>query len=356
MKELNDFIKISKYAGERFDLVQAGGGNCSVKLDNGDMVIKSSGYLLSDIQINNGYSKVNNKKIIDIIKSEQIINEKNKKKRENISSNLLQDAILDKINRPSIETLMHSLLHKFTLHTHPLVVNMLVIQKEYKEILMSIFQGHQIAIVPYKTPGVELALELDKTLKDFETIPKIIFLQNHGLIITSPYNQEIKKITEMVLDKIEKYLRINMSRYKYTNKISSLLNKVEKNSKISFLSEDSFLNEQIKHNKELFLQKPFCPDGLVFCGVTSVIIKNLYDSLPIEHYKKRYFELPKVVILGNRIFFIASNIKKAKEIEEVMKFNIMVLEKNMKSNKNFLEEDELAYLNNWEAEKYRQKI
>ena len=81
MKELNDFIKISKYAGERFDLVQAGGGNCSVKLDNGDMVIKSSGYLLSDIQINNGYSKVNNQKIIDIIKNKLVINENKKKKK-----------------------------------------------------------------------------------------------------------------------------------------------------------------------------------------------------------------------------------------------------------------------------------
>ena len=201
---------------------------------------------------------------------------------------------------------------------------MLVIQKNIRNTYVN-FSRPSNCISAIQNTRVELALELDKTLKDFEQ-SKIIFLQNHGLIITSPYNQEIKKITEMVLDKIEKYLRINMSRYKYTNKISSLLNKVEKNSKISFLSEDSFLNEQIKHNKELFLQKPFCPDGLVFCGVTSVIIKNLNDSLPIENYKKRYFELPKVVILGNRIFFIASNIKKAK-IEEVMKFNIMVLEK-----------------------------
>ena len=68
------------------------------------------------------------------------------------------------------------------------------------------------------------------------------------------------------------------------------------------------------------------------------------------------FELPKVVIFESKLFFIALNVKKAKEIEEVMKFHIMVLAQSSKSNKNFLEEEELAYLSNWEAEKYRQKV
>ena len=49
MIEIKKFIDISKYAGERFDLIQAGGGNSSIKLDNGQMIIKASGYLLSDI-------------------------------------------------------------------------------------------------------------------------------------------------------------------------------------------------------------------------------------------------------------------------------------------------------------------
>jgi rhamnose utilization protein RhaD (predicted bifunctional aldolase and dehydrogenase) len=40
MSEIKDFVEISKYAGERLDLVQAAGGNSSVKLDNGEMFIK----------------------------------------------------------------------------------------------------------------------------------------------------------------------------------------------------------------------------------------------------------------------------------------------------------------------------
>ena len=55
------------------------------------------------------------------------------------------------------------------------------------------------------------------------------------------------------------------------------------------------------------------------------------------------------------LFFIAQNVKKAKEMEEVMKFHISVLNESNKKI-NLLEKQELMYLSNWEAEKFRQNI
>ena len=321
MIELKNFVEISRYAGERFDLVQAAGGNTSVKLKNSEMLIKASGFLLSDVAENNGYSKVDTKKIANILKNKTIKNEADRRKREFLAKELIEEATIDKNNRPSIETLLHSTLYKYTLHTHPVAVNMIVIQKEWKQILTSIFKNENIAFVSYKTPGIDLALEL-----------------------------------EFVLSKIEDYLKIDMSRFKLTNKISKLINNIEKKSNITFLSEDKYLNEQLLQNQELFLQTPFSPDSLVFCGVSAVIIRDVTDTQVLHDYKKKYLDLPKVVIFNGYIFFIALNIKKAKEMEEVMKFHIMVLEKNKKNNKNFLEFQELSYLNNWEAENYRKKI
>ena len=356
MIELKNFVEISKYAGERFDLVQAAGGNTSVKLKNSEMLIKASGFLLSDVAENNGYSKVDTKKIANILKNKTIKNEADKRKREFLAKELIEEATLDKNNRPSIETLLHSTLYKYTLHTHPVAVNMIVIQKEWKEILTSIFKNENIALVSYKTPGIDLALELDKVISAFVTVPKILFLQNHGLIVTSDNVDDIERLTESVLSKIEDYLKIDMSRFKLTNKISKLINNIEKKSNITFLSEDKYLNEQLFQNQELFLQTPFYPDSLVFCGVSAVIIRDVIDTKVLQDYKKKYLDLPKVIIFNEHIFFIALNIKKAKEMEEVMKFHIMVLEKNKKNNKNFLEFKELSYLNNWEAENYRKKI
>lgn len=356
MNEINELVKISKYAGERFDLVQAGGGNSSVKFDNGEMVIKASGFLLSDVTSINGYSRVTTEAISKIVKEESVICAESKRKREQVTSKLVNEATLDKINRPSIETLLHSFLLKYTLHTHPVVVNMIVIKENWKTILSGIFKDDEIAFVEYQTPGIELALNLSKELENINFIPKIIFLQNHGLIVTSNDALEIESLTEYVLEKIEIYLQIDMKQYKLTNKISLLLKNVEENESITYLSEDAYLNTQLVENIEQFFTTPFCPDSLVFCGVGAVEIKSLDDIESLKLYKEKYFELPKVIVYQKKIFFIASNIKKAKEMEEVFKFHVMVLVQNKAEQINFLENQELAYLSNWEAEKYRQKI
>jgi rhamnose utilization protein RhaD (predicted bifunctional aldolase and dehydrogenase) len=233
---------------------------------------------------------------------------------------------------------------------------MIVVRENWKETLNKIFKDIEIALVAYKTPGIELALELDKELQRFEDIPKIIFLQNHGLIVTSNEKQDITKLTEYVLEKIESFLNVDMSRYKLTNSITNLFNSIERNSNITYLSEDAFLNEQLKKNKKLFLTFPFCPDTLVYCGVNAIEIDNFTDLTNINNYKTINNELPKVILHHKKVFFIASNIKKAKEIEEVLKFHIMVLIHNKNQNVNFLDREELAYLSNWEAEKFRQEL
>ena len=116
-----------------------------------------------------------------------------------------------------------------------------------------------------------------------------------------------------------------------------------------------YLNEQIKSNIKLFTLTPFCPDSLVYCGISCVIINDIFDVKSIEQYKSKYYELPKVIIFEDKLYFIATNVKKAKEMEEVFKFHIMVLVQSNK-NINYLEVDELAYLSNWEAEQFRQKL
>lgn len=356
MNDLDALVKISKYAGERFDLVQAGGGNSSVKLDDGTMLIKASGFLLSDVEKDNGYSKVVTKDITCIVKNEQLLRVGNKREREALTASLVKSATVDKVNRPSIETLLHSFMLKYTLHTHPIVVNMIVIQQNWKELLQQLFNEEKIALVDYQTPGIELAFALDREINQHQTTPKIIFLQNHGLIITSDDVDEIESLTEHVLTKIEKYLDIDMNRYKMTSKISKVVNSISNQKNTAYLSEDTVINKILFTSKELFFMRPFCPDMLVYCGIHAIEFNDLDETKELKKYFDKYFEMPKVLIFQDQIFVISKNIKKAKEIEEVLKFHIIVLEQNLQINIEFLEMNELAYLSNWEAEKYRQEL
>jgi hypothetical protein len=75
----------------------------------------------------------------------------------------------------------------------------------------------------------------------------------------------------------------------------------------------------------------------------------------VKLYQNKYFSLPKIFIYDNNLFIISKSVKKAKEIEDVLKFHLMILSYNS-LDINFLTENELNYLSNWEAEKFRQKL
>ncbi|HAR62500.1 MAG: hypothetical protein DKM50_02665 [Candidatus Margulisiibacteriota bacterium] len=357
MNELEKFVKLSKYAGERFDLVQAGGGNSSVKLSDGSMIIKASGFLLSEMDTSKGYSKVDNARVISIMKNKELLTIADKKEKDSYAKNLMDEAIIDSQNRPSIETFLHALLDTYTLHTHPLLVNIITAQADWEDQLNKLFEN--CLMIKYKTPGIELASELNSQLESYINAhnikPKIVFLQNHGLIVSARDDEEVIALTEVVLDKIEQYLAIDQSRYKLTTKISSLVNSLGQSSKIAYLSDDRNLCSLLESNKKSFFSKPFCPDKLVYCGISAVELQDISSTGPLIEYKHDYFELPRVIIYKENIFLIADTVKKAKEIEDVLKFHLLVMTSS-KNNPICLEEKELMYLGNWEAEKYRQTI
>lgn len=358
MNDLEKFVRLSLYFGERFDLVQAGGGNSSIKLDDGTMLIKASGFSLSDVGLSKGYSKVDNQLIINITENQELKNISDRSKRDSFVKELISKATLDKNNKPSIETFLHSLMSKYTIHIHPIQVNAITCKCDWKDILQKIFKT--ALFVNYKTPGFDLALELKNEMEKYLIInkikPKIIFLQNHGLILSSDDFNEIFCLNEDVINNIEQLYKFDLSDYKLTNKISVLINSIDNGYRISYLSCDKYLNEIVLKYKEIFFTKPFCPDKLVYCGVSAVELKSIDDIFSIMEYQKKYFELPRIIIYIDKIFIISENKQKAREIEEVLKFHIMSLISFDFNNYEKISDDELSFLGNWEAEKYRQKF
>ena len=359
VEDKHHFVRLSQYAGERFDLTQSGGGNSSVKLDDGNMIIKASGHLLSGIDDNNGYVFVDLKKVLEIFEDNSLTRESNKRLREKKASSLIKDSLVyqDGENRPSIETFLHALLYKYTLHTHPIAVNMLTCRKEWKERLKNLFSN--AVYIKYETPGIELALELKKECENYYqqkgVIPEIIFLQNHGLIVSSDDPNRVYSLTNEVVETIEKEMGINLYRYRLSNELSSVMRNFGNKNALSYLSEDELITKKINSNRSLLTYHPLCPDTLVFCGIHAVEVNNEKEVQKIKEFFDTYHKLPKVVMYKGYLFFISNSLKKAKEAEEVYKAHIITLE-NVYGDENSLPVDELQYLDNWEAEKFRQKI
>lgn len=105
---------MSKYAGMREDLVQAGGGNSAYKISKDMMAIKASGYQLADLTEKRGYAIVNPEIISNAFSAHNNITSMT----EADSIEILNSAFI-KGDRPSIETFLHSIAGKYTLHTHP---------------------------------------------------------------------------------------------------------------------------------------------------------------------------------------------------------------------------------------------
>lgn len=352
MTELNELSMISKYAGERFDLVQAGGGNSSVKISETEMYIKASGFHLSEVTPKAGYAHVRHRDLIKTIQNTDWSIIANKREREGLAADQLKKSTVEGSARPSIETSLHASLRKYTLHTHPLAVNYIVTQASWREILIKLFP--KAILVEYQTPGIELCLSLLNQLGEKPERKYLVFLQNHGLIVSSDDVDDITKITDETISKIENYFGISSS-YSDVNAVSRMINEeaVEKGL-VAYCSHDKNIKQALANDASLIKVPAFYPDYLVYCGYEGVTIKNLNDKSTIKAYIDQYNDHPKVVLFNENIFLIAASIKKARDAEEVLKFHLKVLDSTKEVQS--LSSDELKYLGNWEAEKFRQNI
>jgi HAD superfamily hydrolase (TIGR01549 family) len=340
--ELNKLKKLSKYVGERFDLVQAGGGNTSVKLNN-IMYIKESGVHLTTIDETNGYAMIDNHKL-----SRDIEN--------NNTKDVLKYNLFGSKKRGSIETFMHSILNKYTVHIHPIQINRILVSSQAKEICNKLFP--KALVIDYLTPGIKVCNEIKKKYNG----ESLIFLINHGIIITSDKIEDIYYLLEDVIHKFTENDCMLFEKYKRTNEISKQINHVYFNDAInnmnntnkwiiSYLSDDEVINKYYKEKRHLLNENPAYPDALIYCGIIPLFSIETND---IIEYKENYNELPKIVVYKDNIYIVSHSLQKCKEIEDVFKSNLMIMDSVY--DKNYLSTEEICYLNNWDAEKYRKLL
>ena len=343
--------KISKYAGIRFDLVQAGGGNSSVKLNSEEMLVKASGINLSEVTESSGHVKVQYKNTREWFQSADLSG-LNKQQRELKGKELLTSVTLTDL-KPSIETFLHALLNTYTLHTHPISVNTIACQANWKEVFSHQFPDS--VCVEYATPGIDLALSLVNEIKDSSELPKIVFLQNHGLIISSDNPDEVIELTDSVTSKLNKLVGLDLDRYKNVTKIQSIIDEKTNASSMIHCSDDAIIKKLILIESSAEIIWPFCPDTLIYCGIAPVYMKSFDDIKSITDYIEKYCETPKVIIVSDQVYFVSMSLKKARESEELLKFHLLAISK-IDNTINRLSMDEISYLSNWDAEKYRQGV
>lgn len=251
--------------------------------------------------------------------------------------------------RPSIETYIHSILKIYTIHVHPIQVNRILVSKDARQIISKLFPD--ALVLDYYTPGLDLALEIKKQYCG----EPIIFLINHGIIVTTDNDSEIQSLLESVLEKCEQYQDLDFTKYKFVNKISKCFKEIKDENYITYLAINRDIYYFLENHRNLFSESHTFPDSLIYCGMRILFLENKENiESEINLYQETYFELPKIIIYQENIYIIAKTYQKCKEIEDVLNAKLFIL--NGTSEKLYLSDKEIQFLNGWDAEKYRKTL
>lgn len=361
---IGPFVQICDLVSDSVDMIQAGGGNASAKYESQStqyMLIKASGFLMSEVDEIKGYAKIDLKKICSIL--EAVESGEINIEDETTINKRVSEANMGTL-RPSIETFLHAMLpQRFVLHVHALTTLVYASSKRFVQDLERQWQGGNplegVVLVRYEKPGIHLAMAMKEGIEKYKNVhnqsPEVIILQNHGLIVSNDSAEILLDQIVSIEAKIKQLMGLSEDFdvvYRDQYKLKSALRKVFPNKKL-----------YVRYNEDRDLVnyedgKPSFPDALVFCG-----FESLHDEADgvqslealLEGYKNKYDDFPKVILNKSRIYFCGESIKKCLEVQDVLKIQ-WILRRELGDDLTTLSDEQAYTLLNWEAEKYRKNL
>jgi rhamnose utilization protein RhaD (predicted bifunctional aldolase and dehydrogenase) len=214
---LEQLIAMSNNLGDpNRDYVILGEGNTSARADADTFWIKASGTQLGTID-RTGFLRVSFEKVLSMLDEPDLSDEAIKRRLIEAKVDPVTgsgSAADDKI-KPSVETVLHAICLglegvDFVGHTHPAAINAITCSAAFETAVNGrlfpdeiVLCGPASVVVPYIDPGVPLAREvfrrLDDYVDEYQETPKVILMQNHGLIALGRTAQQVENITAMAV-------------------------------------------------------------------------------------------------------------------------------------------------------------
>lgn len=204
---LAQLVTMSRNLGEPAnDYVILGEGNTSARVDDEIFLVKASGNQLPGIT-ENGFVRVRFDRALALLDAEGLSDRQ-------VKDGLLAATVDNPEQRwPSVETTFHALCltigqANFVGHTHPSAVNAILCSQQAKTAIAGrlfpdeiVVCGPAPAFVPYVDPGLPLAREIGQAIRDhaqrYGDLPKVILMQNHGMIALGQSAGEVERIMAM---------------------------------------------------------------------------------------------------------------------------------------------------------------
>lgn len=354
-KVLADFSRMSQKAGSRSDYVQGGGGNTSCKLDNQLMAIKASGFRLDQIRPDDGYAVMDYQALRRFFFDNQATDFPDVEKSGSAQTKAATCEVsgLPQL-RPSVEAGFHAVLDTFVLHSHSVYANFVACAVEGETLAAEVMATLAIpyAFVPYINPGSELTfaiVEARKAATKDGQVPSVIFMQNHGLIITASDADICLALHDQV----------NAACATFFKSSSALWPQIKLKAQGEFfLSDTPWLKERLAEggwNLEFFTLQALYPDQLVFLtGQTALGETTLAEALKTVTSP----QVKATLFADSGDVLYACSQSEAETIEETL-CAIFFITQTIKAagyEVNTMDEAGKEFIRNWESEQYRRSI
>jgi len=368
---MQDLVDISRRFGADPDYVVAGGGNTSWK-DGNVLYVKGSGTSLAEIGVD-GFVRMD-RKALAAIWSNRYPEEEDARESAVLADLMTARMSGEENKRPSVETLLHDIL-PFTLvvHTHPALVNGLTCSAQGERAMIDLF-GEEALWIPLTNPGYILAVvvkdAMEKYRKRTGKACQIIFLQNHGIFVASDAPSGINALYSRVMKKI----RTKVTREADFSSVQSSFGESEAfgaalrvlaaaysgSPAYSVFRRDTETAKLVADEAAFApVSSAYTPDHIVYSGSDPLFVEEP-AALPaawkaFTEGKKR---APKLVALrGTGAFGLGGTEKAAQLAVELFMDSAKVAAFTEPfGGPRFMTAEGIAFINNWEVERYRSKI
>ena len=379
-KALADLIRISNETGIDPTLVQGGGGNTSVKTEDGKyMYIKASGTALKDMNSKQGWRRLR----LDLARSvvlDKSLAKMNPQRREPEVVNRLLLACDDKIKtvaRPSVEAHLHAWLDKCVIHLHPSAAGAYHNAKNGRAMLEKLFKDEPLPPlwVPYTDPGFMLARKIASLVEDYQhrfgKSPAILFLHKHGLFITAQTADGALRLVRRVIKRCNDPLRQpktgcakSIDRQKiddYKLCIERACSKaLRKHQQIWYYYNDAIADFLNQKDAKKMLSGSLTPDELVYAnGAAMWIEKCDWQNIAgrLKQQIKKGQKPAAAFLVKDAGLFVAGTEKIAPTVRDIVLYSIFIrTNANRMGGIVTLNKRQEDFINNWESEAFRKKL
>lgn len=376
--DLQGLIRISNIVGCDPRLVQGGGGNTSVKTEDGlQMYIKASGTALKNMSIRKGWRRLSVPSVLNIIKDRCLIG-MDINTRETKMVQRLFDACDDNLpdqGRPSVESPLHAILDKFVIHLHALDILAFANAKNGKAEIMKLFKKEQYPPlwIPYADPGFALGRTVLRLVnayqKQFGCKPQIMVMEKHGLVVAANSENQALTLVRKIIQKCQQRLCKNKNKTvslkkpnsdiqklaaAIQNTIASLTNKVIKTDYLWNSTIAQILGQ--KTPSRLIKAPALTPDEMGFVNSMMWVSETACSGLQyrIRQFYDKMNKMPSTFIIEGAGLLIAAEPHLVPIIRDIAQGSLYVrLHASRMGGINSLSNRQRRFIENWEAETFR---